>query len=50
MVIADKENFTLAIGKKGQNARLASKFTHYRIDIKSESDAEELGIRFREEA
>jgi len=50
MVIADKENFTLAIGKKGQNARLASKLTHYRIDIKSESDAEELGIRFREEA
>jgi len=50
MVIADKENFTLAIGKKGQNARLASKLTRFRIDIKTESDAEELGIHFREEA
>ena len=33
MVIADGDNFSLAIGKKGQNARLASKLTHYKIDI-----------------
>ena len=49
MVIADKENFTLAIGKKGQNARLASRLTHYKIDIKDLEKASELGINFREE-
>ncbi len=49
MVVADKENFTLAIGKKGQNARLASRLTHYRIDIKTEEEAKELGIVFRNE-
>lgn len=49
MVIADKENFTLAIGKKGQNARLASRLTHYKIDIKTVENASELGINFREE-
>ena len=35
IVIADGDNFSLAIGKKGQNARLASKLTHYKIDIKT---------------
>ncbi len=49
MVVADEENFTLAIGKKGQNAKLASKLTRYKIDIKSLEDAQELGIVFREE-
>ena len=33
MVIADKDNFPLAIGRKGQNARLASRLTKYKIDI-----------------
>ena len=33
MVIADGDNFSLAIGKKGQNARLASKLTHYKIEV-----------------
>ena len=49
MVIADKENFTLAIGKKGQNARLASRLTKYKIDIKTIEDASDMGISFREE-
>ena len=49
MVIADKENFTLAIGKKGQNARLASRLTKYKIDIKTVEDASNMGISFREE-
>lgn len=49
MVIADSDNFSLAIGKKGQNARLASRLTHYRIDIKSLEQAREEGINFREE-
>ena len=47
MVIADGDNFSLAIGKKGQNARLASKLTHYKIDIKTTEQAREAGINFR---
>ena len=35
---------SLAIGKRGQNARLAAKLTGWKIDIKSETDARELGI------
>ena len=35
-------SFHLAIGKEGQNARLAAKLTGYKIDIKSESQAAEL--------
>ena len=49
MVIADDDNFSLAIGKKGQNARLASRLTHYKIDIKNYEQAEEVGINLREE-
>ncbi len=47
MVIADGDNFSLAIGKRGQNARLASKLTHYKIDIKTTAQAREAGINFR---
>ena len=47
MVIADGDNFSLAIGKKGQNARLASRLTHYKIDIKTTEQAREAGINFR---
>ena len=47
MVIADGDNFSLAIGKKGQNARLASNLTHYKIDIKTTEQAREAGINFR---
>ena len=49
MVIADKDNFSLAIGKKGQNARLASRLTHYKIDIKTQEQASLDGINFRSE-
>lgn len=35
---------SLAIGKEGQNARLAAKLTNYKIDIKSESQAQEQGL------
>jgi len=48
MVIADNDNFSLAIGKKGQNAKLASRLTHYRIDIKNLKQAEDAGIYFRD--
>jgi N utilization substance protein A len=39
VVVADNQ-LSLAIGKKGQNARLAAKLTGMRIDIKSESEME----------
>ena len=48
IVVADSENFSLAIGKKGQNARLASKLTHYKIDIKTTEQAAEMGINFKD--
>ena len=49
MVVADGDNFSLAIGKKGNNARLASKLTHYKIDVKNSEQAKESGIIFRDE-
>lgn len=49
LVVADGDNFSLAIGKKGMNARLASRLTKYKIDIKNSTQASELGINFREE-
>ncbi len=49
LVIADGENFSLAIGKKGMNAKLASRLTKYKIDIKNSKEAESLGITFRDE-
>src|SRR5438309_5630087 len=39
-VIVPDNQLSLAIGKKGQNARLAAKLTGMRIDIKSESEVE----------
>ncbi len=48
MVIADGDNFSLAIGKKGQNARLATRLTKFKkIDIKTTEQAREAGINFR---
>lgn len=38
LVIADDENLSLAIGKKGINIKLASKLTKYTINIKTLSD------------
>ncbi len=40
-IIVPNENLSLAIGKRGQNVKLASKLTGFRIDIKSESQSEE---------
>ena len=55
IIVADEDNkaalvvvpdslLSLAIGKEGQNARLAAKLTEYKIDIKSESQAVAQGI------
>ena len=43
-VIVPDDQLSLAIGKEGQNARLAAKLTGWRIDIKSASMAAEQGI------
>ena len=43
-VIVPDYQLSLAIGKEGQNARLAARLTTYKIDIKSESQARELGL------
>ena len=54
-VIVPDYQLSLAIGKEGQNARLAARLTGYKIDIKSETQAresgllEELGIQYQEE-
>ena len=40
-VVVPDYQLSLAIGKEGQNARLAARLTGYKIDIKSESQAEE---------
>ena len=43
-VIVPDYQLSLAIGKEGQNARLAARLTGYKIDIKSESQAREMGV------
>jgi N utilization substance protein A len=43
-VIVPDNQLSLAIGKKGQNAKLAVRLTGWKIDIKSESEAKEEGI------
>ncbi|HIX84112.1 MAG TPA: transcription termination factor NusA [Candidatus Megamonas gallistercoris] len=42
-VIVPDYQLSLAIGKEGQNARLAAKLTGWKIDIKSETQAQEEG-------
>ena len=40
-VIVPDDQLSLAIGKKGQNVRLAARLTGWRIDVRSEAEAEE---------
>ena len=49
LVIADGDNFSLAIGRKGLNAKLATRLTKYKIDIKTSEQAKELGISIKTE-
>ena len=46
LVVVPDFQLSLAIGKEGQNARLAAKLTGFKIDIKSESQAKEEGIQY----
>lgn len=43
-VIVDSNQLSLAIGKEGQNVRLAAKLTNWKIDIKSEKDVEGMAL------
>lgn len=47
-VVVKDFQLSLAIGKEGQNARLAARLTGWKIDIKSESQVESLGTQEEE--
>jgi N utilization substance protein A len=49
-VVVPERQLSLAIGKEGQNARLAAKLTGWRIDIKSEAAMRAAAERAREES
>jgi len=55
LAIVNKEQLSLAIGKEGQNVRMASKLTGWKIDVKSMEEVKELeekakdGIKVEEE-
>jgi N utilization substance protein A len=46
-VIVPDDQLSLAIGKKGQNVRLASRLTGWKLDVRSESEAEDEARRAR---
>ena len=48
-VIVPDDQLSLAIGKMGQNARLAARLTNWKIDIKSESQFREMLAKAKEE-
>ena len=49
IVVADGENLSLAIGRKGQNVRLATKLTHYHLNIKTTEEMANEGINIKTE-
>ena len=48
-VIVPDNQLSLAIGKAGQNARLAARLTNWKIDIKSETQFREMLLKAKEE-
>lgn len=48
LAVVNDENLSLAIGKKGLNVKLASRLTHYKIDVKTFEQAKEMGINIVE--
>jgi len=48
-VIVPDDQLSLAIGKSGQNARLAARLTGWKIDIKSETQFRQLLTKMQEE-
>ncbi len=49
IVFANDDNYSLAIGKKGINIKLAARLTRFRLDIKTQKEASEMGINFKNE-
>lgn len=49
VVVVDDDKLSIAIGKKGKNAKLAVKLTNRKIDIKTMSEIESLGLNISEE-
>ncbi|MCF0109237.1 MAG: transcription termination/antitermination protein NusA, partial [Erysipelotrichaceae bacterium] len=45
-VVVDASQLSLAIGKKGKNARLAVKLTGHKIDIKTRQELDDLGVDY----
>ena len=48
LAIVDKDQLSLAIGKEGQNVRMASKLTGWKIDVKSIEELKELEEKTKE--
>ena len=48
MVVVNDENLSLAIGRKGINVKLASRLTHYNLEIKTLEQVKEAGINILE--
>ena len=46
LVIVDEDQLSLAIGKRGKNARLAVKLINRNIDIKTRRDIEDMGMDY----
>ena len=44
LAVVTDENLSLAIGKKGVNVRLATRLTHYKLDVKTFAQVKEAGI------
>ena len=49
LVIANADNLSLAIGKKGMNVKLAARLTHFKIDVETIEQAKEKGISMYED-
>ena len=47
LAVADGESLSLAIGRRGQNVKLAARLTHYRIDVKTTEQLSQEGINIR---
>ena len=44
VVVVDDDKLSIAIGKRGKNAKLAVKLTNRKIDIKTQTEVDELGL------
>ena len=49
LALANDKNLSLAIGRKGQNVKLASRLTHYKIEVKPEENITETPVETTKE-